>query len=93
MLGAGICHHVPSAYVVGRTGDPATGRAMRQVPGCEAEFNVSQITARGAYQVLIADGLVEGRFGAGYYVHSYRPIIRYGIQRLAPAPRKAGLAV
>jgi GntR family transcriptional regulator len=75
------------------TGVYAPGSRMPSLREVEAEFNVSQITARGAYQVLIAEGLVEGRFGAGYYVRSYRPIIRYGIQRLAPAPREAGLAI
>lgn len=49
----------------------------------EEEFDVSRTTSRAAYQVLISEGLTEGRFGGGYYVRSYRPIIRHGIQRLA----------
>lgn len=71
----------------------APGSRMPSLREVQAEFDVSQITARTAYQVLIGDGLVEGRFGGGYYVRTYRPIIRHGIQRLAQDPRTAGLAI
>ena len=64
--------------------------SLREV---EAEFDVSRATSRSAYQVLIGEGLVEGRFGGGYYVRTYRPIIRHGIQRLAQDPRTAGLSI
>ncbi len=57
------------------------------------QFSVSQAVARSAYQVLIGEGLVEGRFGGGYYVRNYQPIIRHGIQRLAGGPRDAGRAI
>jgi GntR family transcriptional regulator len=64
--------------------------SLREV---EEEFDVSRATSRAAYQVLIGEGLAEGRFGGGYYVRGYRPIIRHGIQRLAIQPRDEGLAI
>jgi DNA-binding transcriptional regulator YhcF (GntR family) len=64
--------------------------SLRQV---EAEFGISRFISRSAYQVLIGEGLVEGRFGGGYYVRSYRPIIRHGIQRLASTARAAGRSI
>ncbi len=64
--------------------------SLREV---EAEFDVSRATSRAAYQVLISEGLVEGRFGGGYYVRSYRPIIRHGIQRLAGIASAAGRGI
>lgn len=68
------------------TGTYAPGTKMPSLQAVEAEFNVSRATSRAAYQLLISEGIVEGRFGSGYYVRSYKPIVRYGIQRLsAPA--------
>jgi GntR family transcriptional regulator len=64
--------------------------SLREV---EAEFDVSRATSRAAYQVLISEGLVEGRFGGGYYVRTYRPIIRHGIQRLAGKAHAAGRGI
>jgi GntR family transcriptional regulator len=76
-----------------QAGTYTPGSRMPSLREVEGEFGVSQITARSAYQVLIGEGLVEGRFGGGYYVRTYRPIIRHGIQRLAQDPRTAGLAI
>lgn len=67
-----------------------SGSRMPSLREVDGEFGVSQATSRAAYQVLISEGLVEGRFGGGYYVRTYRPIIRHSIQRLAAPPRDAG---
>jgi GntR family transcriptional regulator len=64
--------------------------SLREV---EQEFGVSRATSQAAYQVLIGEGLVEGRFGGGYYVRTYRPIIRHSIQRLTHDPPTAGLSI
>lgn len=69
------------------------GAKMPSLREVEEEFGVSRATSRAAYQVLIGEGLVEGRFGGGYYVRSYRPIIRHSLQRLAEGPRDAGRAI
>lgn len=75
------------------SGTYAAGAKMPSLRQVEEEFGVSRATSRAAYQVLIGEGLAEGRFGGGYYVRGYRPIIRHGIQRLAVQPRDAGLAI
>lgn len=69
------------------------GTRMPSQREVQEEFSVSQAVARSAYQVLIGEGLVEGRFGGGYYVRGYRPIVRHGIQRLAGGPRATGQAI
>jgi GntR family transcriptional regulator len=74
-------------------GTYAPGSKMPSLREVETEFDVSRATSRAAYQVLIGEGLTEGRFGGGYYVRSYRPIIRHGIQRLAGTARAAGRAI
>jgi GntR family transcriptional regulator len=74
-------------------GTSPPGSRMPSLREVQEEFGVSQAVARSAYQVLIGEGLVEGRFGGGYYVRTYRPIIRHGIQRLAQDPRTAGLSI
>jgi GntR family transcriptional regulator len=71
----------------------APGERMPSLRQTDDEFQVSRATSRAAYQVLIAEGLAEGRFGGGYYVRSYRPIIRHGVQRLAGQPRELGRAI
>ncbi|MGH3844796.1 MAG: GntR family transcriptional regulator [Pseudonocardiaceae bacterium] len=74
-------------------GTYAPDAKMPSLREIEAEFDVSRATSRAAYQVLISEGIVEGRFGGGYYVRSYRPIIRHGIQRLAGQARAEGRAI
>jgi GntR family transcriptional regulator len=75
------------------TGVYAPGGKMPSLREVENEFHVSRATSRAAYQVLISEGIAEGRFGGGYYVRSYRPIVRHGIQRLAGEARAAGRAI
>lgn len=75
------------------SGEYAPDTRMPSLQEVRAEFEVSQALARSAYQMLVSEGLVEGRFGGGYYVRSYRPIVRHAIQRLAAGPREAALAI
>lgn len=74
-------------------GSYAPGTRMPSLHDVQAEFRVSQAIARSAYQMLINEGLVEGRFGGGYYVRSYRPIIRHAIQRLAADQHETGITI
>lgn len=69
------------------------GARMPSMRAVQEEFGVSQSVAHSAYQVLVGEGLAEGRFGGGYYVRSYRPIVRHALQRLASEPRDAGRAI
>jgi GntR family transcriptional regulator len=64
--------------------------SLREV---EEEFSVSRYISRTAMQVLIAEGRIEGRFGGGYYVRAFQPIIRDGIGRLVKADRDAGRSI
>jgi GntR family transcriptional regulator len=76
-----------------QNGTYAPGTKLPSLREIEAEYQVSRATSRAAYQLLISEGTVEGRFGGGYYVRSYRPIIRHGIQRLAGQATTAGRAI
>jgi GntR family transcriptional regulator len=48
-----------------------------------AEYSVAVMTARQALNSLRREGLAESRKGAGFFVRSFAPIRRRGIQRLA----------
>jgi GntR family transcriptional regulator len=85
-----VAHNLRERVLSGVYSPGARMPSLRQV---EEEFGVSRATSRAAYQVLIGEGLVEGRFGGGYYVRSYQPIVRHGIQRLADGPRQEGRAI
>jgi len=69
------------------------GSKMPSLREVDEEFGVSRYISRAAYQVLVWEGRVEGRFGGGYYVRSFQPIVREGIGRLARAARDAGRSV
>lgn len=58
-----------------------------------ALHGVARMTARQALAVLTSEGIAEARKGAGVFVRSFRPVRRYGIQRLAGRRWGAGRSV
>lgn len=46
-------------------------------------FNVANGTLRKSLAVLQAEGLIEGRHGAGVFVRAFKPIVRNAVRRLS----------
>lgn len=48
-----------------------------------ARFNVANGTLRKSLAVLQAEGLIEGRHGAGVFIRAFKPIVRNAVRRLS----------
>ena len=57
------------------------------------EYSVARMTARQALAVLVNEGLVIPRKGAGVYVREFRPLVRAGIGRLASGIWRDGRSI
>jgi GntR family transcriptional regulator len=55
------------------------------------QYEVASSTARRAVGLLIAEGLVEGRTGAGTFVRVNRPMVQIGTQRYSRRTRQTGV--
>lgn len=64
-------------------GDLAPGAKLPSETELMATYSVSRGTAREAFALLRAAGLVEARRGAGVFVRAFRPIRRNATERLA----------
>jgi len=62
---------------------PSTSQLMDQ-------YGVASSTARRAVGLLITEGLVEGKTGAGTFVRVQRPMIQIGTQRYSRRTRQSG---
>ena len=56
-------------------------------------YGVAKMTTRNALNVLVNEGLVFSRRGAGTFVRDFAPIRRIGIKRLARAEWAAGRSI
>lgn len=57
------------------------------------DHDVASETARKVQRQLVSWGIAEARKGAGYYVRSFQPVIRDGIQRLGSDTWPTGQSV
>src|SRR5262249_34197616 len=64
-------------------GDYRPGSAIPSESRLVRQYGVTKATARRAFELLINEGLVVPRRGAGMYVREFRPIVRNGISRVA----------
>jgi GntR family transcriptional regulator len=75
------------------TGEYTAGDRLPGENELATRHGVAPMTARKALNTLKAEGLVESRRGAGFFVRVFQPIRRRGIQRLARDQWGAGNSI
>lgn len=63
-------------------GDYRPGSAVPSETQLVRDYGVAKATARRALELLVNEGLIVPRRGAGMFVREFRPIVRNGIGRL-----------
>lgn len=76
-----------------RTGEIPAGTKLPSLPKMAQRYEVSSDIARRAIAILVAEGLVESRQGAGTYVRVFAQITRSSPGRLSQAQWGTGKAI